>query len=176
MQDIVSSAWQHVAVIEEFANDYCVTDTGLIISNKSNIILKTRPDRYGCEIVTLWFKGKMYTRKVHRLVALAFIPNPLGLATVNHKNKIKLDNHKDNLEWMTGPDNAIDGNKDLPKGEFRTGGKKAVLNEVSVKQIKKLIAEGSLGNTAIGKLFGVSCGAIYSIRVGKSWTHVTASE
>ncbi len=51
--------------------------------------------------------GKL-TRKtcyVHRLVAQAFIPNPDGLETVNHKNEDHHDNRVENLEWMTKADN-----------------------------------------------------------------------
>lgn len=42
---------------------------------------------------------------VHRLVAEAFVPNPDGLETVNHKNEDHHDNRADNLEWMTKADN-----------------------------------------------------------------------
>ena len=43
---------------------------------------------------------------VHRLVAIAFIPNPLNLPEVNHKDWNKLNCHKDNLEWSTWSDNV----------------------------------------------------------------------
>ena len=42
----------------------------------------------------------------HRLVAMAFIPNPYGLPHVNHKDECKLNNCADNLEWCTPQYNA----------------------------------------------------------------------
>ena len=44
--------------------------------------------------------------KAHRIVAMAFIPNPKKLATVNHKNGVKDNNNITNLEWMSQQDNV----------------------------------------------------------------------
>lgn len=45
--------------------------------------------------------GQSKSCKIHRLVALTFIPNPENKETVNHKNHNKIDNNVDNLEWAT---------------------------------------------------------------------------
>lgn len=43
--------------------------------------------------------GKARTHRIHRLVATAFIPNPLRLNQINHKDEIKTNNNVENLEW-----------------------------------------------------------------------------
>lgn len=58
--------------------------------------------------VELSANGEIKTMSVHRLVAMAFIPNPLNLPIVHHKNEIKTDNRADNLEWVTAEKNIGD--------------------------------------------------------------------
>ena len=49
--------------------------------------------------VDLSYKCKKKRILIHRLVAMAFIPNPDNLPQINHKNEIKSDNRAENLEW-----------------------------------------------------------------------------
>ncbi len=56
--------------------------------------------------VLLSKKGKQRkTTTLHRLLALHFIPNPLSLAEVNHKDTNKKNNRLSNLEWVTKAEN-----------------------------------------------------------------------
>lgn len=74
---------------------------------KAGYILKGKRNRYGYVEPALTNGGRRTLVLVHRLVAEAFIPNPLKLATVNHKNGVKTDNRVENLEWMSRRDNAL---------------------------------------------------------------------
>lgn len=60
--------------------------------------------------IGIQYKGKQYTKKVHRLVAEAFIKNPENLTHVNHIDENKLNNHVSNLEWVTPAQNCVHSN------------------------------------------------------------------
>ena len=63
--------------------------------------LKPGIDKYGYERVVLTKNGIRKTYLVHRLVALAYIPNIENKPTVNHKDGNKRNNNVSNLEWAT---------------------------------------------------------------------------
>lgn len=85
--------------------------------NRKGRTLKTAIDRYGYPCCALRdnFKGKHFT--IHRLVAMAFIPNPENHPQINHKDGNKLNNHVANLEWCTGVDNIRHAVKNGLRGD-----------------------------------------------------------
>jgi hypothetical protein len=105
--------------IEGYEGLYQVSDTGEVKSlarhftNSLGVtkfypgrILAQRLDRAGYKLIDLRNGTVKKTYKVHRLVASAFIPNPLFLPEVNHKKEFeKSNNCIDNLEWMTSKQN-----------------------------------------------------------------------
>lgn len=60
----------------------------------------------GYLVVELKYNNKSTKKLVHRLVAEAFIPNPLNLPEVNHKDCDKSNNKQSNLEWVSKLENA----------------------------------------------------------------------
>ena len=71
----------------------------MYILNNYKRILKCQFNPDGYLKVTLGRGNNKKTFFVHRLVALHFIPNPLNLPEVNHKDVNVSNNHADNLEW-----------------------------------------------------------------------------
>lgn len=69
-------------------------------------ILKQATDSRGYKFVTLNNNYRQFHLSIHRAVALTFIPNPLNLPQVNHKDEDKTNNNVNNLEWCTNKYNA----------------------------------------------------------------------
>ena len=84
--------------VKDFPN-YLVSDKGEIYSLYTNKYLSPKTTEFGYLVVILTHNGIKKTKRVHRLVAEAFIPNPNNLPEINHKDENKLNNSVDNLEW-----------------------------------------------------------------------------
>lgn len=84
---------------------YSVSDQGNVRNDKTGRILKGGLDTYGYPQVILCKNGSRYGRKVHRLVAEAFVPNPDNKPQVNHIDGNKQNNAASNLEFCTNQEN-----------------------------------------------------------------------
>jgi len=94
--------WKDIAGYEGL---YQVSNLGRVKSLYRFIYLKFKKDKWGYPCVNLCKKKK--TRFfIHRLVAVAFIPNPGNKPEVNHKDGVKIRNFDTNLEWSTPLENT----------------------------------------------------------------------
>lgn len=80
---------------------YFISNDGEVKSIVANKNLATQVQNSGYKLVHLHHHGQRKAHLVHRLVAIAFIPNPDNKPLVNHKDGNKLNNHYSNLEWVT---------------------------------------------------------------------------
>ena len=127
--------------------------------------LKHNHDRDGYCIITLNHQGKKYTRKIHRLVAEAFIPNPHDLPEVNHKDGNKDHNDSSNLEWMTTEENihhALDN--DL---RYRSN------SEEYVEMACQMLQDNDYDLKTISKLTGIERSMLIRIKNGKRWKSIS---
>lgn len=97
MEDKKDLQYKNLGFVDESLSNYCVTTYGDVINMKTGRVLKGSLQK-GYKAVIL--KGKPY--RVHRLVAMAFLPCDDFSLEVNHKDECKTNNHVDNLEWCSG--------------------------------------------------------------------------
>lgn len=123
----------------------------------------------GYNSVSLQFEGIANTKRVTRLVAIAFIPNPKDLEEVNHINCIKTDDRVTNLEWVTMLQNrshAIE-NGLTPRGESHGNSK---ITEIQALEIKH--GHKGLTQIQIANIYGIHKHTVSNIRRGKRWIYL----
>lgn len=99
--------------------------------HKGRIIKSHFDGKKHYKFVSLHKKGKSKRFNIHRLVAIAFVPNPNNYPQVNHKNEIKTDNRATNLEWCTAQYNI----------NYGSAMKRAIKTRYSRYDVKELVAK-----------------------------------
>ena len=97
--------------IEGYEGRYQVSNLGRVKRVTTGRILKSGKHTCGYLIVRLSKNGIVSNKKIHRLVAQAFIPNLDNKSQVNHIDENKTNNLASNLEWMTAKENLNYGTR-----------------------------------------------------------------
>lgn len=113
----MQEVWRNVVTEEGIYENYKVSNLGRVKSlnyhrEKREKILSPDEDRYGYLRVVLCKNGKTKRYIVHRLVAMAFIPNIMNYNCIDHRDTNKKNNNVLNLTWVTHKQN---NNNELTK-------------------------------------------------------------
>lgn len=166
---IIMIEWKQIEGFE----DYYVSNAGQIKSK--NKILKHYVHKQGYAYLNVKPNGRLgrgKTFRIHRCVAIAFIPNPDNKPEINHKDGNRTNNYVSNLEWCTRAENISHKFQNEIENScrgIRNG--KAKFTEADIRYI--LSSNESISN--LSKQFNVRYTTIYSIKNKKSWKHITIS-
>lgn len=157
--------------IPDLGGLYQACPTGRIWSTRSRKYLKPWITENGYYQVVVRGKGL----RVHRLVALAYIPNPAGKPFINHKNGVKTDNRVENLEWCTRQENAQHSIHVLGHWVNNRGTKgcNAKLTDNQVYEMRDLKNEG-FSYSRLSRIFNVSPQTVVAIVKRRNWGHLPA--
>ena len=107
---------------------------------------------------------------VHRLVAIAFLENPLNLPQVNHIDGDKWNNEVTNLEWCTGSGNMYHAYATGLASKVGTRNTACKLTEADVLEIRSL--QGAQSGKILGDKYGINKSAIFKIWNRETWSHI----
>ena len=156
----MKEVWKPVADLED---KYLVSHLGRFFSKYLKRIMKQATDKDGYKLITLNNK----TRRVHRVVAETFIPNPDNLQQINHKDGNKANNVIDSLGWCDSFDNIQHRYKVLKQRPYNFGLKMSEEQKLKLSEIKK-------GKNTLGS--NVRARRVRCIDTGKEYSCVREAE
>lgn len=150
---------------------YEVSDDGKVRTKATGHIKAVKVDRYGYEVVCLSeTRTKRSYPTVHRLVAMAFIPNADRLPQVNHKDENKRNNSVENLEWCTGRYNTLYGTGKARGAEKIKRKAVAYKDGIKVAEFSSVREAAKAMNTQGSQISAAITGRQKTCR-GYSWKH-----
>lgn len=159
-----------------FSDGYYVSKSGLILSVKriKHRFLKTKINPDGYLYVSLRKPKKQWKAKVHRLVAMAFLPNKENKPCVNHIDGNKLNNSVGNLEWCTYKENMDHASR---VGLLNNKGEDNAISKLTKEDVLNIRKEYNGFRKiptlkTLGKKYGVSRSVVGRIVNKKIWRHI----
>ena len=175
---ILTEEWRPIAGYEGL---YEVSNKGTVVSLNYNGTgarkeLKPLIAHHGYRKIRLYKNGKWEGRRLHRIVAEAFIPNPGNLPEINHIDENPANNAADNLEWCTHKYNCNYGNYIENQRKAMTNGKlsKAVIATLPDGTIEYYPSQGEAARRlkcSQGRISDACRGVLATYHHGRKWAY-----
>ena len=169
--------WKYVYIKGEKTN-YLVSNKGHVYNIKRGKFVKAIKTSDGYCKVNISHNGKSYNKKIHILVAKAFIVNnDDSLNMINHKNGIKTQNRFSNLEYCNNSQNQLHAYRHNLKRKPPEKNPSELVemicehlqNKKSISEIKELTKEYRKENNITTDIKSL----IVHVKNRKSWTHIS---
>ena len=149
---------------------YLIGSNGVVIGRRGKPMVGNKDTKGYPQVLMFDINNKQKTPKVHRLVAEAFLLNPMNKPQVNHKDGDKENNDISNLEWATNSENHAHkmnlGLNISPRGE--ASGRAIITEEDAC-----CIYMDERSNKIIAEEYGVSIATVYAIKGKRNWKYAT---
>lgn len=125
--------------------------------------------------VGLYDNGEQKSKRINRLVAKAFLPNPKNKRFVNHKDGNKQNNEVTNLEWCTQSENELHAYKTGLKNIDHLRGESHPISKMTEDEVLEMRSAYDLGCftfTDMAKAYGVCIQTVSNIIKRKRWAHI----
>lgn len=151
---------------------YAATSCGRIWSYKKQRFLKPFGDGHGYLKVDLFKDGIKKHCRVHRLIALTYLPNPENKPCINHIDENKTNNALPNLEWCTHEENNNHGshNEKLSKAHQ----KKVIC--IETQEIFESVKEAAKAVDIDPSNISAACNGKHKTSAGYHWRHYYEEE
>lgn len=154
---------------------YLVSTRGRVLSlNYSRkTLLSLANDGRGYFCVSLHGSMGQRIHRVHRLVAIAFLPNPHSLPQVNHIDGDKTNNNLENLEWCDASQNTQHAyDTGLCRGPVGQLNGRSILTDTIIRKIRRDYSSGAFLQRDLAKKYGVARSLISMVVTYKRWKHI----
>lgn len=147
-------------------NNYYVTSEGKVWSFTQHKYMKPFVDKDGYHCSNLIDNNfNSHTNRFHRLVALAYISNPLNKPCVNHLDGNRQNNIPSNLEWCTDYENN--------RHARFNGDAILAITDDQVHQVCALLEKGCYSQGEIGRMVNVSPYVVKNVRQGSGHRRIS---
>ena len=154
--------------IKGYEGLYAITEDGRVWSYITKRYLKQMNDKDGYLQVNLYKNRQCNTKKVHRLVADAYLDNPENKPQVNHKDENPKNNNVNNLEWATNEENQNHGNHNLNMGKSKSKSVRCIETGIVYYGAKEAERQTEINQSSISRC----CKGKQKTAMGYHWEYV----